>query len=113
MQYANRRNPLNLYRQAARAPRSATLAKFIVFFVGTACYTAFLYFAGGAKQIADPEGGSSMQSISSKVRTLSVTTWNIAAINNNVSLILLLPFLLIGLFSYYIVYRILYIVYYI
>jgi len=83
MQYANRRNPLNLYRQAARAPRSATLAKFIVFFVGTACYTAFLYFAGGAKQIADPEGGSSMQSISSKVRTLSVTTWNIAAINNN------------------------------
>jgi len=82
-QYANRRNPLNLYRQAATVPRTATLAKFTVFIVATACYTAFLYFAGGAKQIADPGKGRSMGIVSSKTRSLKIATWNIAAINNN------------------------------
>ena len=85
-QYASRRNQLNIYRQSATAARPANLAKIIVFLVGTVCYTDFLYFAGSASHIADPDGGRDMQVILSKVRKLSVTTWNITAINNNVSL---------------------------
>jgi len=108
MQYSIRRNPLNLYRQSGLATRPATLAKFIVFLVATACYSAFLYFAGGATHIADPGaasarggagigssritttgsvgagvGGKMMATVGSGVRRLRVTTWNIAAINNN------------------------------
>ena len=47
-------------------------------------------FQRGAAQIADPEAGAMRRFASTAAakvagRTLSVTTWNIAAINNNVS----------------------------
>lgn len=61
--------------------------KFFVILVATSFYTAFLYQRGGASTFLGSTSELSEQNAMSKMisagRQLAVTTWNIAAINNN------------------------------
>jgi len=60
--------------------------KFAIILVVTSLYTAFLYRRGGASTFLGQnsiDGKSAMSAMVSAGRKLAVTTWNIAAINNN------------------------------
>lgn len=84
MKFSNRSNIFyNRLGGAARSRAERGRKGIMLFIAATACYTAFLYNSGGAKHflgVSDP-----MVSIPKETgrKTLSVTTWNIAAINNN------------------------------
>lgn len=60
--------------------------KFYAILAVTSLYTAFLYRRGGASTFLGPnsiDGKTAMSAMVSAGRKLAVTTWNIAAINNN------------------------------
>jgi len=63
--------------------------KVITFIVATVVYTAFLYKSGGASTYLDPTQNQksypmgSLLKMKASGRKLSISTWNVAAINNN------------------------------
>mmetsp|Transcript_22112 Transcript_22112/g.29156 ORF Transcript_22112/g.29156 Transcript_22112/m.29156 type:complete len:575 (-) Transcript_22112:310-2034(-) len=82
MQYSQRN--FNLYHRAGAGgfnnrSLSSYRNKGLIFLAVTVLYTAFLYHSGGAGSFLGL-GSSTMMSIG---RRLTVSTWNIAAINNN------------------------------
>mmetsp|Transcript_23881 Transcript_23881/g.56424 ORF Transcript_23881/g.56424 Transcript_23881/m.56424 type:complete len:620 (+) Transcript_23881:56-1915(+) len=60
--------------------------KFFIILIATSLYTVFLYQRGGASTFLGTsvsDGKAAMSKMASDGRKLAVTTWNIAAINNN------------------------------
>jgi len=75
-----RNNLMNVYRRPKEGNRSTIKCVSLVLVV-TTLYAAFLYQSGGAGSFSGSKDTSSM--FANKKKTLAVTTWNIAAINNN------------------------------
>lgn len=77
-----RSNPLNVYK--ANQERRGASFKIILFLAATTCYTAFLY-SGSHHLQSRGEASDPMMAFKKAAgsRSLSIATWNIAAINNN------------------------------
>jgi len=63
-------------------PYCSSRTKVVSFLLFTFCYTLFLYERGGAGRYLEPNVPKVTKSIS-QIRKLTISSWNIAAINNN------------------------------
>lgn len=73
-------------RRTVASINNKTKVRVIAFLVITVIYTTFLYCSGGAKNYlgeSNQNGSQMMGSVGKMSRKLKISTWNVAAINNN------------------------------